>query len=73
MSPLNSMVATTYPDLTEKLFDSEYLTSRAILAPTMEVVDQTRLLNIIAQIQFARLIQEKRPLKIFMTWNSLTQ
>ena len=40
VTPLHSIVVSTYPDLTEKLFDSEYLTNRAILSPTMEVVDQ---------------------------------
>ncbi|XP_028805759.1 uncharacterized protein LOC114760646 [Neltuma alba] len=38
--PLQSIVKATYPDLLHHLANSEYLTNRAILTPTVEVVDQ---------------------------------
>ncbi|XP_028803307.1 ATP-dependent DNA helicase pfh1-like [Neltuma alba] len=38
--PLQSIVEATYPDLLHHLADSEYLTNRDILTPTVEVVDQ---------------------------------
>ncbi|XP_028793347.1 uncharacterized protein LOC114749047 [Neltuma alba] len=37
---LQSIVHATYPDLLDHLTDSTYLTNRAILAPTIEVVEQ---------------------------------
>ncbi|XP_028802074.1 uncharacterized protein LOC114757246 [Neltuma alba] len=38
--PLQSIVEATYPYLLHHLVDSEYLTNRDILTPTVEVVDQ---------------------------------
>ena len=39
-NPLHTIITSTYPNLLSHLFDSKYLTTRAILAPTMEIVDE---------------------------------
>ena len=40
LNPLHSIVECTYPDLLNHLLDSKYFTERAILAPTMAIVDE---------------------------------
>ena len=51
LNPLHSIVDHTYPNFLGHLMDSKYFTERAILAPTMAIVDEVHdyILNLIPQ------------------------